>query len=931
MKKLLAVFLVLVLLMTAIVHAGLPIKSIIVLGPTNYVTLSWVAAPGSVYAVSTTTNLLQPWQPVPGQPATFTTTNNTLEVTVPIHSVASFFSVVRLDTQGPQIYQTAPLNNAIGVSQQAVLQAWLQDETGVSTDSIVFAVGTNAPLTLHDPRLAWSTNGVLTYTPGTNEVLGAPGQIVTVSLSAADTLGNVTTNFTWSFQLALPTVLSSSIVFLGSGTNPPASLQLLSTNGNTFTYSYTGSSSGLSNGMQLVNANQTNGYTVTVVSFTQQPTNHTVVVVARPTLLAELLQQGSLVSGTFTEVTSGPSPQVTQLGLPLNYSYPLNQVLYQDGNLTIETTAGSAVNLNAELNITANFSGFSLTAFQATVAGTANLQLDFEALAQAAESQSGTVTLIAPISRTFYGTIGLVPVWLTVVFEVDAGFDASLEAQGQITAGMSASEQILFGKQWNQNTGWTLISQNPGPSFAFQQPAWQIQGSAGLTVYLLPKVTLLVESVAGVTGDLKPYADLNYTFQANPPECNLSLYAGLDSDLALDLTVWDSKWGQLPSDTFHLIPQTLLWQTNCADTAPQIVLQPVDQNVVAGATAVFQVEAQGSEPMTYQWSRGGLPLTDDGRVTGSASATLGIADAQSSDAGVYSVSVSNPYGSTNSTGALLTIVSNNMALIPAGSFTMGDTLDGDSDAIPVSVYVSAFYMDVNLVSYSQWQAVYSYATSHGYGFDNAGAGKAANHPVQTVNWYDVVKWSNGRSQQAGLTPVYYTDAAFTQVYTTGDVDAVYVNWGASGYRLPTEAEWEKAARGGLSGQRFPWGDTISESQANYYGETSNFSYDLGPNGYNALFDTGAYPYTSPVGYFAANGNGLYDMAGNVFEWCWDWYGTPYGQPTTTNPTGPASGSFRVFRGGDWLDFAYYARCAYRGSGGPTVDGLSLGFRCVRGL
>jgi formylglycine-generating enzyme required for sulfatase activity len=163
------------------------------------------------------------------------------------------------------------------------------------------------------------------------------------------------------------------------------------------------------------------------------------------------------------------------------------------------------------------------------------------------------------------------------------------------------------------------------------------------------------------------------------------------------------------------------------------------------------------------------------------------------------------------------------------------------------------------------------------------------------------------------------------------VDAVYVNWGASGYRLPTEAEWEKAARGGLSGQRFPWGDTISESQANYYGETSNFSYDLGPNGYNALFDTGAYPYTSPVGYFAANGNGLYDMAGNVFEWCWDWYGTPYGQPTTTNPTGPASGSFRVFRGGDWLDFAYYARCAYRGSGGPTVDGLSLGFRCVRGL
>ena len=79
-----------------------------------------------------------------------------------------------------------------------------------------------------------------------------------------------------------------------------------------------------------------------------------------------------------------------------------------------------------------------------------------------------------------------------------------------------------------------------------------------------------------------------------------------------------------------------------------------------------------------------------------------------------------------------------------------------------------------------------------------------------------VKWSNARSQQAGLTPVYYTDAGLTQVYTNGEMcTTVYVNWAANGYRLPTEAEWEKAARGGLSGQRFPWGNTISESQANY--------------------------------------------------------------------------------------------------------------------
>jgi formylglycine-generating enzyme required for sulfatase activity len=272
-----------------------------------------------------------------------------------------------------------------------------------------------------------------------------------------------------------------------------------------------------------------------------------------------------------------------------------------------------------------------------------------------------------------------------------------------------------------------------------------------------------------------------------------------------------------------------------------------------------------------------------------------------------------------------------MALIAAGSFTMGDTLDGESDAIPTNVTVSAFYMDTNLVSYSLWQSVYSYATSHGYVFTNAGAGKAANNPVQMVSWYDVVKWCNARSQQAGMTPVYYTDAGMTQVYTNGDVDAVYPNWKANGYRLPTEAEWEKAARGGSSGKRFPWGNTISESQANYYGDTNDYSYDLGPNSYNAAFDTGTLPYTSPVGSFAANGYGLYDMAGNLFEWCWDWYGTPYGQPTTTNPTGTTTVGLRVARGGYWFSYASQVRCAFRYNFTPNLAFNSIGFRCVRGL
>ena len=98
--------------------------------------------------------------------------------------------------------------------------------------------------------------------------------------------------------------------------------------------------------------------------------------------------------------------------------------------------------------------------------------------------------------------------------------------------------------------------------------------------------------------------------------------------------------------------------------------------------------------------------------------------------------------------------------------------------------------------------------------------------------------------------MYYTDAGLTQVYTNGDTDGVYPNWTTNGYRLPTEAEWEKAARGGLAGLRYPWGNSISCTNANYNNCVGS---------------------TTPVNSYAPNGYGLYDMAGNVWQWCWDWY------------------------------------------------------------
>lgn len=277
-------------------------------------------------------------------------------------------------------------------------------------------------------------------------------------------------------------------------------------------------------------------------------------------------------------------------------------------------------------------------------------------------------------------------------------------------------------------------------------------------------------------------------------------------------------------------------------------------------------------------------------------------------------------------------------LIPAGSFIMGDQSDPpvgfpwERPAHPVKV--SAFFMAKYEVTKALWDDVRTWGLDHGYTDLPVGAmlgtndyGQGPTHPVQAVGWYGMVKWCNARSEKEGLTPCYTVSNA---VYRTGGSEPE-CHWQVNGYRLPTEAEWEKAARGGVSGQNFPWGDTITHSQANYY-SVSNFRYDTSPTrGFHPSYGQSR-PCTSPVGSFAPNGYGLYDMIGNAWEWCWDRYdGSGYPSEPQTDPHGSATHGGHVGRGGNWEYDSSYCRISVRYPflPGPGFHDCYGGFRLAR--
>ena len=239
-----------------------------------------------------------------------------------------------------------------------------------------------------------------------------------------------------------------------------------------------------------------------------------------------------------------------------------------------------------------------------------------------------------------------------------------------------------------------------------------------------------------------------------------------------------------------------------------------------------------------------------------------------------------------------------MVLIPSGSFEMGNPFDeGEADERPVhQVELDAFYIDRYEVTIGQYKR---FLRETNYG----------TLPDQTPNWIAekaIVLARKGVPQVVGFTTP--TDNHPIAGVTFSDAQA-YAQW--AGRRLPTEAEWEYAARGGLVGRRYVWGNQLPQkTDCNF---TGSFGAEQADDGYL---------YTAPVGSYDANGYGLYDMAGNVWEWCADWYGENYyASSLPKNPKGPETGTERVIRGSGWSSYLQHLRLSRRLKLSPTAAGF----------
>lgn len=628
------------------------------------VRLDWHAIPGHTYRVMITTNLVdQPWQDaVPGGMVAGSVIG---AYTEPPPARSAFFRIQKEDTHPPEIESLIPAADAIAVQSNATISITVTDETGIDTDSIVLTIAQWEEVTLASPYLTYD-NGTITFAPP--DVLGQAGEMITNILTIADTLGHTLSNHTWTFQLARPAEVDDDFLPL---TAPPqgqgvqalaegvpetrirtlanvqpidtkAEYHIVSVTSNTVVFSYQGEPPAIPEGKILVSFDAAHPFYRRATSNLVDESQSQIAVWTVDIALTELVTEGSLSSSAF--MSADPSPLGIRAAssdlnlLHVEFGDDLSgTVLFEDGGLKLHLPQASwgfagSVDVSFDLLLA------QLRSLDASAKGTLTLDLSPEAFFNQAVNGGGEFPLVQPVTKLFGGMIGIVPVWVEVIMELNAGYEYSASDSGVVSTRVQAEKDLTFYVKLRQNQ-WTHNVHNPPIVLESDPIYWQLEGTANAKVYVQPTLTVLVYSLAGLRADIKPYAEFDGQYQLNPIAYDLGLYLGMSSTLGIESRVWYSAWGNKPEwELFDL--KWPLWTESYPTTlAPAFLASFPNREVVTGNAVTLSANASGNPNPNYKWYFNGE------RIVGETGGEYNIRAVNSAHSGTYSVTAFNSAGS----------------------------------------------------------------------------------------------------------------------------------------------------------------------------------------------------------------------------------------------------------------------------------------------